>query len=258
MTMSNTADPPAGREGMAREEWEARVDLAALYRITALLGLDDLIYTHISARVPGPAEHFLINPFGLLYEEVTASNLVKVDLDGNIVGPADHPINPAGFVIHSCVHRARPDVTCVMHTHTVAGTGVSAQAEGLLPITQDALLFHGDIAYHDYEGLALDLDEQKRLVADLGDRQLMILRNHGLLTCGRTTAEAFVLMYYLEQACQMQIAAQAGGRLHVPGEEAKVRVRGQARAAFGGQGVGRLEFAAMKRKLDRLDPSYKT
>jgi ribulose-5-phosphate 4-epimerase/fuculose-1-phosphate aldolase len=258
MSMAQSlAAATGGTEPRSEAEWEARVDLAACYRMIAHFGLDDLIYTHISARVPGPDEHFLINPFGLLYEEVCASNLVKVDLDGRVLDETDWEINPAGFVIHGCVHAARPDVACVIHTHTVAGTAVSAQAEGLLPLTQTALLYKDLIGTHEYEGLALDPAEQERLVADLGaDKRILILRNHGLLTAGRTIPEAFIMMYYVEQACRMQIAAQAGGRLHMPQPEVQDRAHAQAMTGLG-QALGSREFAALKRKLDREDPSYR-
>ena len=237
-------------------EWRTRVDLAACYRLVAHFGLDDLIYTHISARVPGPEEHFLLNPFGMLYEEVTASSLVKVDLEGHIVEETEHAINPAGFVIHSCVHAARPDLTCVIHTHTTAGIGVSAQAEGLLPLSQTALLYWDLIGYHDYEGLALDPDEQARLVADLGaEKQILILRNHGLLACGRSIPEAFIMMYYLEEACRIQVAAQAGGQVTVPPEAVQKRAHRQAMAGLGAE-LGTREFAALKRRLARLGQDY--
>jgi len=250
------ADAPGA--AMSPEEWQTRVDLAACYRMVAHFGMDDLVYNHISARVPGPEEHFLLNPFGLLYEEVTASNLVKVDLDGNVVSETGHRINPAGFVIHSCVHRERPDLTCVIHTHTTAGVGVSAQAEGLLPASQTALLYKDLIGYHEFEGLALNLDEQKRLLADLGqDKQLLILRNHGLLAGGRTIPEAFIMMFYLEQACRIQIAAQAGGALHLPPGEVQDLAHKQAMRGFGA-GLGEMEFAALKRRLDRLSADYAT
>ena len=241
---------------MSDEEWATRVDLAAFYRLVAHFGMDDLIYNHISARVPGPDEHFLLNPFGLLYEEVTASNLVKVDLDGNILEETDSRINPAGFVIHSCVHRERHDLLCVAHTHTTAGVGVSAQADGLLPISQTGLLYKDLIGYHDYEGLALNLDEQKRLLDDLGqDKQLLILRNHGLLACGRTIPEAFIMLFYLEQACRIQVAAQAGGSLSLPSPEVQDLAHQQAMAGFGA-GLGEMEFAALKRRLDRMGADY--
>ena len=240
------------------EEWNTRVDLAACYRLMAHFGMDDLIYNHISARVPGPDEHFLLNPFGLLYEEITASNLVKVDLDGKIISETDDKINPAGFVIHSCIHRERPDMHCVIHTHTPAGVGVSCQEEGLLPLSQTGLLYKDLIGYHEYEGLALNLDEQQRLVADLGEKkQLLILRNHGLLTCGRTIPEAFIMMYYLEQACKIQIAAQAGNKVSLPLPEVQDLVHQQAMKGFGGK-LGEMEFEALKRRLSRNGSDHAT
>src|SRR5712671_5254450 len=193
------------------EEWQARVDLAAAYRLVALYGWDDLIFTHISARVPGADHHFLLNPYGVMFEEVTASSLVKIDLHGNKVMESPYFVNPAGFTIHSAVHEARADALCVMHLHTRHGIAVSAQENGLLPLSQQAMFALSSLAYHDYEGLALDEKEKPRLVADLGDKRSMILRNHGLLTVGRTVAEAFLGMFLLERACKIQILAQAGG-----------------------------------------------
>jgi ribulose-5-phosphate 4-epimerase/fuculose-1-phosphate aldolase len=209
---------PSVRDRVSAGEWETRVDLAACYRLAAHFRMTDLIYTHISARVPGPEHHFLINAFGLLWDEISASTLVKVTLDGEVVDdPTGNGINRAGYVIHSAVHRARPDLMCVMHTHTAAGIAVSAQDAGLLPLSQHAMRFTDSIGYHDYEGLALELDEQARLTRDLGAHKVMILRNHGLLACGESVAEAFDLMYYLERACQSQINAMAGGtKLRVP------------------------------------------
>ncbi|PJK29015.1 class II aldolase/adducin family protein [Minwuia thermotolerans] len=254
---ANVARHPSARpDGITAEEWQARLDLAACYRLVHMFGMDDLIYTHISARVPGPEEHFLINGFGLLYEEITASNLVKVDLDGNVVSESEYGINPAGYVIHSCIHRERPGVGCVLHTHTVAGTGVSAQEGGLLPLSQTSMLFTGNVAYHDYEGIALREEEQERLVADLGEKNVMILRNHGLLTVGETVAEAFLYMHYMEQACRMQIAAQAGGKLVTPPKQVQEYVRQAAMGGFGA-GVGQREFAALIRRLDRQDTSWR-
>ena len=193
-------------------EWKARVDLAALYRAVALEGWDDMIFTHISARVPGPEHHFLINPYGLFFEEITASSLVKVDLEGNIVAPTSHFINPAGFTIHSAIHAAREDAMCVIHLHTDAGVGVAAQKEGMLPLTQNALVVIPKLAYHGYEGIALNLDERERLVKDLGYKQLMLLRNHGTLAVGRNAADAFVGIFFLERACAQQVAALADRR----------------------------------------------
>lgn len=243
---------------MSNEEWQVRTDLAAAYRLIAHFGMDDLIYNHISARVPGPEEHFLLNPFGLLYEEITATSLIKVDLDGNKIDDTEDNINPAGYVIHSCVHRERPDLTCIIHTHSTAGVGVSAQAEGLLPLSQTSLLYWDLIGYHEFEGLALNLEEQKRLLADLGsDRQMLILRNHGLLACGRSIPEAFIMMFYLEQACRIQIAAQTGGTLHLPPKEVQELAHQQAMSGLGAA-LGSREFAALKRRLARLGSDYAT
>jgi ribulose-5-phosphate 4-epimerase/fuculose-1-phosphate aldolase len=214
-----------------RAEWQVRCNLAALYRLIAHFRMTDFIYTHISARVPGPDHHFLINDYGVMFHEMTASHLVKVDLDGNIIGESDSPqrINQAGYTIHSAIHAARNDLTCVIHTHTAAGIAVSAQEQGLLPISQHALKFYGHLSYHDYEGFALDLDERARLVADLGPKnKSMILKNHGLLVCGRSIPEAFVEVYSLERACQGQIAALAGGsKLILPPAEVCERTASQ-------------------------------
>jgi len=246
------------RERVSPEEWEMRVNLAACYRIAAHMRMTDLIYTHISARVPGPDHHFLINAFGLLWDEITASSLVKVTLDGEIVeDPTGFGINQAGYVIHSAVHRARHDVNCVMHTHTAAGVGVSAQEQGLLPISQHAMRLTGNVGYHDYEGVALDLDEQQRLVRDLGDRMTMILRNHGLLSCGRTVREAFDYMYYLERACQAQISALSGNaKLRIPSQDIAEKVARQFERPGYQENKG--EWRALLRMLDRMDPSYRT
>lgn len=256
MTATVTRHPSARPDGISAEEWQARLDLAACYRLIHMFGMDDLIYTHISAAVPGPEEHFLINPFGLLYEEVTASNLVKVDIDGNIISDSDYGINPAGYVIHSCIHRENHEIGCVLHTHTVAGVGVSAQEDGLLPVSQTAMLFTDNIAYHDYEGIALREEEQARMLADMGDKKVMILRNHGLLTVGATVQEAFLLMYYMEQACKHQLAAQAGGNIVIPPKEVQHYVRQAASGGFGA-GPGQREFDALVRRLDRQDTSWR-
>lgn len=246
------------RERVSAAEWDARVDLAAAYRCAAHLRMTDLIYTHISARVPGPEHHFLLNAFGLMWDEVCASNLVKVDYDGAIIDdPTGLGINQAGFVIHSAIHRARPEIHCVAHTHTAAGIGVSAQEHGLLPISQHAMRLTGNIGYHDYEGVAIDLDEQKRLVADLGGKMTLILRNHGLLSCGRTVREAFDYMYYLERACQAQIAALAGGaKLVIPPKAVAEKVAQQFNRPGYQEKKG--EWRALLRMLDKTDPSYKT
>ena len=245
------------KERVTPEEWQARIDLAACYRLAAHFRMTDLIYTHISARVPGPEHHFLINAFGLLWDEISASTLVKVTLDGEIVDdPTGNGINRAGYVIHSAVHRARPDVECVMHTHTAAGIAVSAQEQGLLPMSQHAMRFTSSIAYHDYEGLALELDEQARLTRDLGTHKAMILRNHGLLTCGASIAEAFDLMYYLERACQAQIAAMGGdAKLRMPPAEVAEKTAAQFRNLP--YKANKVEWKAMLRMLDKADASYK-
>jgi ribulose-5-phosphate 4-epimerase/fuculose-1-phosphate aldolase len=224
-------DLPTHPHGMDEAEWRVRCDLAALYRLIAHFRMTDFIYTHISARVPGPREHFLINHYGILFHEMRASDLVKVDLDGAVVDPADagKRVNQAGFTIHSAVHGARADLHCVVHTHTTAGIAVSAQKQGLLPISQHALRFYGRLAYHGYEGVALDLDERERLVRDLGPHKAMILRNHGLLAGGATIAEAFIRIYYLERACQAQIAAQSGGaELEFPPESVRLKTSTQS------------------------------
>ena len=246
------------REQVSDEEWQLRVDLAACYRIIAMYGWDDLVFTHISARVPGPDEHFLINAYGMLFEEMTASSLVKVDLDGEKVLESPHAVNPAGFVIHSAVHAARPDVGCVLHTHTKAGVAVSAQAEGLRPLSQTSLFAYATLAYHDYEGVALNDDEKPRLVADLGDKNCLMLRNHGLLTTGPTIADAFLLMYVFETACQIQLLAQSGGGdlVQVPAPIVS-GIQAQAEQVTRGLG-GQLVWPGLLRKLDRMDPSYKT
>ena len=246
-------------ERMDAGEWTARVELAALYRLAALYGWDDAIFTHISMRVPGPEHHFLINPYGVFFEEMTASALVKVDLDGTIVEETDYDINPAGFTIHSAVHGAREDAQCVMHLHTVQGVGVSAQAHGLLPLSQTALVVLPTLAHHDYEGIALDLDERERLVRDLGDKSLMLLRNHGTLACGPTAAATWLNMFFLERACQQQIAALSGGRAEVlmaPDESVDV-VAGQTKRSGAG-GLGALAWPGFLRQLDRKLPGYAT
>ncbi len=254
----STAEVRSLREAVSQEEWRVRVDLAACYRLVALYGWDDLVFTHISARVPGPEEHFLINAYGLLFEEMTASSLVKVDLRGDKVMDSPYEINPAGFVIHSAVHEARPDVACVLHTHTEAGVAVSAQERGLLPISQVSLFPLASLGYHDYEGVALNPEEKPRLVADLGDRTSLILRNHGLLTVGSTIPDAFLAMYVLETACRTQLLAQSGGgALREIDPRIRAGIAAQAKAVTKGLG-GQLAWPALLRKLDRLDSSYRT
>lgn len=237
-------------------EYTPREQLAACYRMFARRAMDDLIYTHLSARVPGQSDRFLFIPFGMLFADVTASNLMEVDLDGRDVGATGAAVNPAGWIVHRTVYEAVPDAQCVMHLHTIAGTAVSAQACGLLPINQFAVTHHGRIAYHDYDGPGLRPEEQRSFVAALGDRRMMFLRNHGTLTHGRTIAEAYTLMHYLERTCEIQIAAQAGGALVTPPAEVIERT-----AAIG-QGTGdprfaEIGFTALLRRLDRDDPSYR-
>jgi len=246
--------------GMTDAEWSQRVNLAACYRLVALYGWDDLVDTHISARVPGPEHHFLINPYGLMFDEITASSLVKVDLDGNQLTQSDYSINPAGFTIHSAIHEVREDAGCVLHLHTPDGTAVSSCMEGLLPLNQTAQLVTFDLAYHDYEGIALDLDERERLVADLGDKFVMVLRNHGMLTCGRSVAEAFKLMHNLERSCQAQLAVQAAGAEIVPLSSNVARKTAGQYATFYDSievaGVPDIEWVAFRRMLERSDPDF--
>jgi ribulose-5-phosphate 4-epimerase/fuculose-1-phosphate aldolase len=241
---------------VSEAEWKARVDLAALYRLVALQGWDDAIFTHISARVPGPEHHFLINPYGWFFEEMTASCLVKVDLEGSVVQETQSFINPAGFTIHSAVHAAREDAHFVIHLHTDQGTAVSAQAEGLLPLTQHALLVLPQVAYHDYEGIALNLDERQRIVADLGDKSLMILKNHGTLAVGPTAGAAWLGMFFLERACRQQTMALSAGRAGVSlaPQSAQAEVTGQAGAAM--PWVAGLAWPGWLRRLDRQLPGY--
>ena len=244
------------RKRVSEDEWAARVELAACYRLVAHFRMTDWIYNHISARVPGSHEHYLINPFGLLYEEITASSLVKVDVHGHQSEDSGFDVNPAAFVIHGALHQARPDVGCVLHTHTTAGVAVAAQAHGLLPISQHAFKALDMVAYHDFEGIALDLEEQKRLVENVGDKNVLILRNHGLLTMGPTVSRAFERMLFLERACQIQIAALSGGSevIH-PSQEVCKRTSGQF--AGDGQWVQERDWLALIRLLDRIDPSYR-
>ena len=239
------------------EEWQLRVDLAACYRTIAIYGWDDLVFTHISARVPGGDDHFLINPYGFLFEEITASSLIKVDQDGNKVSESPFSVNPAGFTIHSAVHAAREDAGCVLHTHTRAGVAVSIQPDGLLPISQISLLPYSQISYHDYEGIALNEDEKPRLVADMGTSNALILRNHGLLTVGASIPDAFIMMYALETACQIQIMAQSTGNdlVQVPPPIVD-GIMAQVEAVTKGMG-GELVWPGILRKLERRDPSFR-
>jgi ribulose-5-phosphate 4-epimerase/fuculose-1-phosphate aldolase len=241
-------------------EWDIRCDLAAAYRLIARFGMDDLIFTHLSARIPGEGHRFLLNPFGYLFDEITASSLVAVDPDGHAIEPAEEAkINNAGFTIHSAVHMSRDDAHCVMHTHTLAGMAVAAQEQGLLPLNQMSMEFHNRVAYHDYEGIALDLDERERLIRDLGGKSAMILKNHGLLTVGRTVAEAFYYMYYLEQACRIQIAATQGGqKVTVPPEKVAEHTAQQFDGFAATGAKGQRPWTALRRRLDRESPDYKT
>jgi ribulose-5-phosphate 4-epimerase/fuculose-1-phosphate aldolase len=255
--MTAAPKPSTIRDQVSVEEWQARVDLAAAYRLVALYGWDDLIFTHVSSRVPGPEHHFLLNPYGMMFDEVTASSLLKIDLKGDKVTESPYFINPAGFTIHSAVHAAREDALCVMHLHTAYGIAVSAQKDGLLPLSQQAMFALASLAYHDYEGLALDENEKPRLVADFGDKKFMILRNHGLLTVGRNAAEAFLGMFLLERACKIQILAQSGGgELSPIPKEILGKVASQMDAITVGQGAA-LTWPGLLRKLDRIDPSFR-
>lgn len=244
------------RNQVSEEEWKQRVDLAACYRLVADYGWDDLIFTHISARVPGPEHHFLINPYGMLFEEITASSLVKVDLDGNKVMDSEYDINPAGFTIHSAIHAAREDAKCVLHIHSIDGVAVSAQKNGVLPLSQQSILVLSSLAYHDYEGIALREDEKPRLVADLGDKNFFMLRNHGLLTAADNIPDAFLFMYLFEAACMIQVRAQAGGGELIPIDQ-KIIDTAQAQAqAVTRQAGGALAWPALLRRLDRRNPGY--
>lgn len=244
------------RNNVSPEEWETRVNLAAAYRLVALFGWDDLVFTHISARVPGPDHHFLINPYGWLFEEMTASSLVKIDTHGEKVMPSPHPVNPAGFTIHSAIHEARADAQCVMHTHSINGVAVSAQKCGLLPLSQTSLIAMYSLAYHDYEGIALYDDEKPRLVADLGSKTSLMLRNHGLLTIGANCADAFLRMYYLEAACMIQVRAQAGGDLSPVSSDILANIEEQMRQVTFGKG-GLLAWPGLLRRIDRVNPGYR-
>ncbi|MGY9004722.1 MAG: class II aldolase/adducin family protein [Alphaproteobacteria bacterium] len=242
---------------MSEAEWAARVDLAACYRLVAHFDMDDLFATHVSLRLPGAEEHFLLNPYGVLFSEITASDLVKVDLDGTIVQETDHVINPAGFVIHSAIHASRPDAKCVLHTHTVAGMAVSTLINGLEPITQKATRYHKRVAYHDFEGKAQDLDERERLVQDLGQHNYLVLRNHGLLVCAPTIGRAFKEIYAMEKACKTQLAIQATGEKITPMGDNLLEFTAEQ---FANDAVPSKErpdgFPSLKAMLDRINPGY--
>jgi len=247
---------PSRKNEVSPEEWQARVDLAAAYRLVAAFKWDDLVFTHISARVPGRHDQFLINPYGLTFEEITASSLIKVDEHGNKVDESEFPVNPAGFVIHSAIHAARHDAQCVLHVHTLNGIAVSAQKGGVLPLSQQSIAVLGNLAYHDYEGLALNDEEKPRLVADLGEKNFLMLRNHGLLTLGPSIADAFVAMYFFEAVCNIQIRAQAGGELIPIDRRIIDGAAQQVRQVTGGRGPGALAWPGLLRRLDRATPGY--
>jgi ribulose-5-phosphate 4-epimerase/fuculose-1-phosphate aldolase len=261
--MMATAIKPANddhvRGAVSDEEWAIRVDLAAAYRLVALYGWDDLIFTHLSARVPGPEHHFLINPYDMMFEEITASSLVKIDVDGQSVVPTSHPVNPAGFTIHSALHMAREDAHAVMHLHTPHGQAVSAMSEGLLPHTQTAMIALHNVAYHDYEGIATDLEERERLVTDMGDKHVMILRNHGTLAIGESVADCFLRLYFLERACEAQVMMLSAGRenLNTPPQGTPEKVKEQTPPGGMGMVARALAWPALLRKLDRIDPSFR-
>ena len=246
---------PSLKEVVSAEEWALRVDLAAAYRLVALYGWSDLVFTHISARIPGPEHHFLINPYGLMFDEITASSLVKVDQSCNKLIDSPFPVNPAGFTIHSCIHQVREDAGCVLHTHSRAGVAVSAQKAGVLPISQQSTFVLASLAYHDYEGVALRDDERPRLQADIGTKNFLMLRNHGLLTVGRTIADAFLSMYTFENTCRIQIDAQSGGELVQVNPQIVAGIASVMKVATAGMGAG-IAWPALLRKLDRENPGY--
>ena len=259
MTPLQSVEIPSMKDRVSAEEWAVRVDLAAAYRMVAYYGWDDLIFTHLSARIPGPEHHFLLNPYNLMFEEVTASSLIKVDVNGNPVEPTPFITNPAGFTIHSAIHEVREDAGCVLHLHTLDGTAVSSCSEGLLPLNQTAQFVTHDLAYHDYEGVALDHDERPRLQKDLGAKNHMLLRNHGTLTVGRSVASAFERMFHLERACTMQVRTRMLGPTAYPVEQAVIDKNTEL---FGNPDRAELRstnlvWPPLLRKLDRIDPSYR-
>ena len=256
MTAPEIINIPSRQGTVSDDEWRTRVDLAACYRLVADFGWSDLVFTHITARVPGTEDQFLINPYGMMFDEITASSLVKIDLHGNKLDDSPFPVNPAGFTIHSAVHAAREDAHCVLHLHTTPGVAVSAHEDGLLPLNQTAMLLIDELAYHEYEGVALDLDERPRLVADLGAKSAMLLRNHGTLTVGPTVASAFLTMYFLESACATQVATLAGNpKIHWPSADVQALVTKQA--AYGRDMLDTLAWTPLLRMLDRTDPSFR-
>ena len=252
---------PSLKDKVSPEEWQLRVDLAACYRLVAAYGWSDLVFTHVSARIPGPEHHFLINPYGLMFDEITASSLVKIDLSCNKISESAYPVNPAGFTIHSCIHQVRDDAGCVLHTHTRAGIAVSAQKGGVLPLSQQSTFVLASLAYHDYEGVALNEAEKPRLQADLGRANFLMLRNHGLLTVGKTIQDAFLNMYTFENTCRIQMDAQSasnsGAELNLIPQNVCDANLNIMKVATAGQGAA-LAWPALLRKLDRMDESYKT
>ena len=248
---------PSLKEVVSAEEWQLRVDLAAAYRLVAAYGMSDLVFTHISVRIPGPEHHFLINPYGLMFDEITASSLVRIDQTGNKVSESAFPINPAGFTIHSAIHQARADITCVLHTHTRAGIAVSSQKHGVLPISQQSTFVLSSLAYHTYEGVALRDEEKPRLQAALGQATFLMLRNHGLLTVGRTVADAFLSMYTFENTCRIQVDALAGGTALIEVDPQIMQGMPQVMKQVAAHQGSMLVWPALLRKLERLDPGYK-
>ena len=258
MNSSSISLPASIKNRVSAEEWQTRIDLAAAYRLVAQYGWDDLVFTHITAKIPGVENQFLINPYGMMFAEITASSLVKIDLGGNKLDEDNlHPVNPAGFVIHSAIHAARHDAKCVLHVHTPNGIAVSAQKGGVLPISQQSIFVLASLAYHDYEGVALNDDEKPRLVRDLGDKSFFMLRNHGLLTVGETIADAFQAMYIFETTCMIQIRAQAGGGELIPIPQPILDgAKQQAKLVTKGLG-GNLAWPGLLRKLDKIDTSFR-
>ena len=254
--MSEALEIPTDiKSQVSEEEWKTREDLAAAYRLVANYGWDDMVFTHLSARVPGPDEHFLLNPFGVLFEEVTASSLVKIDLDGAVVLDNGYQVNAAGFTIHSAIHGAREDAQAVMHLHTDAGVAVSCMEEGFLPLNQHAMFVYHDVAYHDWEGVALNLDERERLIADIQNKHLMMLRNHGTLAVGSSIASCFMRLYYLERACSIQLKAM-NGNLQMPNQEAISMMKETFNNPNAWEGLAATAWPAMIRLAQRLDPNF--
>ncbi|MCG8383355.1 MAG: class II aldolase/adducin family protein [Gammaproteobacteria bacterium] len=249
---------------MTETEWQTRVELAACYQLTAMYGWTDMVGTHISARIPGPEDHFLLNPYGMLFEEITASSLIKVDMEGNVIGDSDYPTNPAGFVIHSAIHMHFPELTCVMHTHTPAGCAVGSQEHGLLPLNQHSLLIQDFISYHEFEGAATNLGERERIIRDFGEahKRILILNNHGLLTVGKSMGEAFMWMYRIEKSCRYQLATMTGGaQLHYPDKATQAHAVEQGRKILAEGGFaecGKKEWPALLRQLERAGSNYAT